>query len=215
MDELSQPTSESVQSPAGDPIPPVGHGMTTGIPDIHDDGFAPGRGKETLFRVTFRNQVNHIAIADNKANMIININTILISLVIAVMGSGLTIGGTPFLTQKMLVIPMTILMIACLISAIFAVLAARPKVSKAGKAPTRSSLLFFGRISTMDLDRYLDEMKGMLGSREDIYENLIIDIFHQGRILQKKYSLIQFSYTFFIVGLSGSVVTFLLLWATQ
>ncbi len=46
---------------------------------------ASGRGKETLFRSTFRNQINHIAIADNKANMIININSIIISLIIAVL----------------------------------------------------------------------------------------------------------------------------------
>ncbi len=38
-----------------------------------------GRGKDTLFRVTVRNQIDQISIADNKANMIISINTIIIT----------------------------------------------------------------------------------------------------------------------------------------
>ena len=45
-----------------------------------------GRGKETLFRVTFRNQINHIQIADNKANMIITINSLIITVLIGLSG---------------------------------------------------------------------------------------------------------------------------------
>ena len=178
----------------------------------NDSQFAGGRGKETLFRVTLRNQVDHIAIADSKANMIININTIIISLVIAVLGSGLTIGGTTFLEQRMLVIPMTLLMISCLISAIFAVLAARPKMGKHYEEDSPSSLTYFGRISKMNYSTYMSEMKQMLSSRESVYNNLISDIYQQGKILKRKYLLVQYSYTIFILGLSASVIDFLVVW---
>jgi phage-related tail fiber protein len=34
----------------------------------------PSQGRQTLFRVTYRTQINLIRIADNKANMIMGIN---------------------------------------------------------------------------------------------------------------------------------------------
>ncbi len=174
--------------------------------------YAGGRGKETLFRVSLQNQVDHISIADSKANMIININTILISLIIAVLGSGLTIGGSTFLSQKLLVFPLSVLMVTCLISAICAVLAARPKMNSKQKTGTPSSLMYFGTIDQMRFEDYFDRMKELLRSRNDIYENLIMDLYQQGKILKRKYSLVQIAYTIFITGLSLSVIIFFILW---
>jgi len=42
------------------------------------------RGRETLFRATYQNQSNLIQMADNKANIIISINTMIISSIIAI-----------------------------------------------------------------------------------------------------------------------------------
>ena len=173
---------------------------------------AGGRGKDTLFRISLQNQVDHISIADSKANMIININTIIISLIIAVLGSGITIGGKTFLAQTMLVVPMTILMIGCLVSAIFAVLAARPKLGNHNNEGSPSSLMYFGRINSLDFKTYYDQMRELLSDRQDIYDNLIMDLYQQGKILKRKYSLVQVAYTIFIGGLTLSVVLFLVLW---
>ena len=52
-----------------------------------------GRGIDTLFRITLRNHTNLSSIADGKANMMISINTILLSLGITLVGSGFTFGG--------------------------------------------------------------------------------------------------------------------------
>jgi len=175
------------------------------------DQIAPGRGKETLFRVTFRNQINHIAIADNKANMIININSIIISLIIAVLGSGVTLGGgISFINQPSLVIPLTFLMLTCLVSAIFSILAARPKILRAkSQVDGKSSILFFGNIAQHDMEEYLDTMNELLGSREGIYETMTIEVFNQGKILARKYFLLRISYTLFMIGLTGGVLSFL------
>ena len=175
---------------------------------------APGRGKETLFRVTFRNQINHIAIADNKANMIININSIIISLIIAILGSGITLGGgASFVSQPALVIPLTFLMLTCLTSAVFSILAARPKIIKSvSKESPKSSILFFGNIADHEVDAYLDQMTGLLGSQGAIYETLTIEVYNQGKILTRKYLLLRISYTLFMIGLIGGVLSFLLLY---
>lgn len=52
------------------------------------------RGRDTLYRITLRNQINLISIADQKANIIIGINAIIISLLIAILGSGFGIVGS-------------------------------------------------------------------------------------------------------------------------
>ncbi len=174
---------------------------------------AAGRGKETLFRVTFRNQINHIAIADNKANMIININSIIISLIIAVLGSGFSVaGGVSFMNQPSLAIPITFLMLTCLLSAIFSILAARPKILS-GKAVVdkKSSLLIFGNIAQHNMEEYIQEMNELLGKRDDIYENMTMEVFNQGKILTRKYLLLRISYTLFMIGLTGGVLSFLFL----
>ena len=44
----------------------------------------PERGRETLFRATYQNQSSLIQMADNKANIIISINTMIISSIIAI-----------------------------------------------------------------------------------------------------------------------------------
>lgn len=174
---------------------------------------APGRGKETLFRVTIRQQINHISIADNKASMIININTLIIGVIMTVLGSGVYIDRLSFLRQDLLTIPFIILLVTALVSAIFAVLAARPKILKGNaKDLDKRSKLFFGYIDEQSQSQYLEEMLAVLSSKEAIYENLTIDIHNQGKILATKYRRLREAYTFFIVGLIASVGSFLLIW---
>ncbi|GJM30717.1 MAG: hypothetical protein DHS20C17_33520 [Cyclobacteriaceae bacterium] len=172
------------------------------------------RSVQTLFRVTMRQQINHIAIADNKAGIIIGINTLIIGVVMTILGSGVAFKGSELLSQEQLTIPFGILMVMCLVSAIFSVMAAKPKIIKTVSdiPPIKQSRLFFGYINDHTQEEYLDEMFSILGSNEDIHKNLIIDIHNQGQILTKKYIRLHWAYTFFMWGLIGSVVAFLLIW---
>ena len=173
-----------------------------------------GRSVQTLFRATMRQQINHIAIADNKAGMIIGIDTLIIGLIMTLLGSGITINGSDFLTRELLAIPFGILLLMCLISAIFSVSAAKPKIIKTvSDVPAiRQSRLFFGYINEQSQERYINEMREMLGSGPEIHDNLIIDIHNQGKILNKKYTRLHWAYTFFMWGLIGSVGSFFLIW---
>jgi len=173
-----------------------------------------GRSIQTLFRVTMRQQINHIAIADNKAGMIIGIDTLIIGVIMTLLGSGLTISGSEFITEKLLTIPFSILLVMCLISAVFSVAAAKPKIIRTVSdiPPIKQSRLFFGYINEKTQEEYLDEMTKILESGPDIHKNLIIDIHNQGRILTKKYTRLHWAYTFFMWGLILSVATFFILW---
>ncbi|MDX1477786.1 MAG: DUF5706 domain-containing protein [Saprospiraceae bacterium] len=174
------------------------------------DKVSRGRGKETLFRVSARNQIELIAIADNKANIITGINVILLSLIIALFGSGYTLGGVPAIQLIELVLPFAILMSMCLASAIFAVLAAKPKLIRP-KGEAGRSILFFHNFYQESLAEYMDEMRDLLQSRDRIYDQMIIDMYNNGLVLERKYRLLNISYALFLIGIICSVFAFVIL----
>lgn len=174
------------------------------------DKISGGRGKETIFRVSARNQIELIAIADNKANMITGINVILLSLIIALFGSGYTLGGVPAIQKTEMVVPFSILMGMCLASAIFAVLAAKPKLIRP-KGEAGRSILFFHNFYSETLAEYLNEMRALLRNRERIYDQMIIDMYNNGLVLERKYRLLNISYTLFLIGIISGVFAFVLL----
>lgn len=173
------------------------------------------RSVQTLFRATMRQQINHIAIADGKAGMIISIDTLIIGLIMTLLGSGITVNGTEFLSKELLTIPFGILLVMCLISAIFSVSAAKPKIIRTvSDIPAiRQSRLFFGYINEQSQEAYINEMSEILKSGNEIHKNLIIDVHNQGKILTKKYTMLHWAYTFFMWGLIGSVTAFLIIWS--
>ncbi|MDH3652270.1 MAG: DUF5706 domain-containing protein [Saprospiraceae bacterium] len=174
--------------------------------EVKKSGFARGRGKETLFRVASRNQINLISIADNKANMIIGINAILISVIMALFGSGISIGGTPFVNRLELIIPFSLLLLACLVSVVFAIMAAKPHIISIRKGH-RVSKLFFDSFFQTSLDDYIIEMHEVLSSNEATYDQMIIDLYNNGLVLRRKYSLLDKAYRIFMVGFIASVIS--------
>lgn len=170
-----------------------------------------GRGRETLFRATYQNQSNLIQMADNKANIIISINTMIISSIIAITGYGAIAGKIEAYDTKGIV-PIVLIVLSCLISVIFAIQAARPKLLKAkvvGGTMQKSSLLFFGIIASYSQQAYLDEMNRLLASGDDLYEHMTIDLYNQGLILKRKYNLLVYAYQVFMFGFILSVLVFL------
>src|SRR6267378_4526259 len=144
-----------------------------------------GKGKETLFRVAYRNQTALIRIADNKANIIISINTMIVSSIIAVTGYGV-VADKIAIDKTAVIVPITLIILSCLVSVIIAIQAARPKLIRnngAGDQKEKSSLLFFGVISHYSQKQYLDQMNTLLTSDADIYETMTIDLYNQGLIL--------------------------------
>lgn len=115
------------------------------------------RAQQTFFRVTFMNNCNLLQIADNKANIVISINALVISSVIAIIGYG-SISHQLDYQKTITLVPIVILLTTCLISTILAVQAARPKVlgKKTGhNDEEKLSMMFFGVSSNYSLTEYL------------------------------------------------------------
>ena len=173
---------------------------------------APDRSKETLFQVAYQNQVNLIQIADNKANMIISINTMIISSIIAITGYGAVSDKIEY-GKASIIVPITLIVLTCLVSVIFAVQAAKPKLvsTKNSIDPTeaKSSLMFFGRIARYTQEAYISQIENLLLSEKEIYRNMTMDLFNQGLILKRKYFLLSYAYNVFMIGFIFSVLIFL------
>lgn len=168
---------------------------------------SPTRGIETMFRITSKSHMELSAIADNKANIMISINSIMLSVIVTVLIRKLE--EYPHFT-----IPAILLTIVCLTTIVFSVLATRPNVSsgrfeKADILDKKANLLFFGNFHRMSLEDYQWGMTEMLKDADYLYGSMIKDIYFLGVVLGKKYRLLRYSYTVFMFGFVLSILGFI------
>ena len=174
----------------------------------------PKRGTETMYRATYRNHINLSSIADEKANMMISINTIIMSIIITVVGGSFTLSETAFVENMRYTVPICILLLGSLISVIYAVISARPnvtqkKVNLKKIRNKKSSVLFFGNFSNMELPDFIHNLQELRNSKEMLYDNMTIDLYYLGLVLTQKYRLLRISYNVFMIGLVIAVVAFM------
>ncbi len=168
----------------------------------------PSRGIETMFRLTSKNHIDLSSMADTKANIMISINAIILSVVVSLLVRNLE-------EYPHLMIPSLILTSVCLITIVFAILATRPNVLR-GKFTREdidnrsTNLLFFGNFYGAKLEDYEYGMKEMMKDGDYLYSNLIRDIYYLGAVLGKKYRLLRICYTIFMFGFVISVLSFII-----
>ena len=172
-----------------------------------------GRGIETMYRAVYRNHINLSSIADAKANMMISINTIIMSVIITGI-TGFSFSSSVFFDRLQYVVPVFVLLFASLISVVFAIMSARPEVtSKQLKLEKfqrkQSSYLFFGNFVNMELAKFIKRLTYYRSNQPELYDDMSIDIYHLGKVLDKKYKLLRISYNIFMAGLILSVLTFI------
>ncbi len=176
-----------------------------------------GRTKETLFRITLRNQVRLTAIADSKANMVIGINALIISIILTVASTNYLQSSDRLIEQKIIALPVLLIMMGSLLSVVYAILAARPKIirpksDRKNDIREKVSLLFFEVFHAMPQKEYVREMDHLLEDKNEIYHHLTIDIHNQGKVLHRKFKLLAISYSIFMSSFIVSVLAFLLIW---
>lgn len=166
------------------------------------------RGVGTMFRIMSDNHVSLSQMADSKANIMISVNTIVLSILVSVL-----LGKLQYYPQ--FIIPTVLLCIVCLSAIIFAILATRPNVNKGTFNPEdvkqkKINLLFFGNFFKMDLPDYEWAMKEMMNDREYLYRSMIKDIYYLGKVLAKKYKYLRLSYNIFMFGLVVAIIAFVI-----
>ncbi len=173
------------------------------------------RGAQTFFRANYRNHINLSAIADNKANIMISVNSILISVLITIM----TWRNITEVNPKV-ILPAVIFLITGLASLIFAVLSARPKITNANKnlkdqEIIKQNITFFGSFIQLPLEEYEQAMEEVLSDEDLLYGNMRRDLYFLGKVLAQKYYYLTISYNIFMVGFILAVVLFLIFFLMQ
>lgn len=169
---------------------------------------SPERGIETMFRVTLNNHTKLSQIADSKANILLSVNAIIISIALSSLIPKL---DAP--TNSHLVIPTFLMVISSVVCIILAIMSTRPKVSSGTFTrkeieEKKVNLLFFGNFYKMPMEEYLWAMKEMMNDRQYLYDTMIKDLYYLGIVLNRKYKLLRLTYTVFTIGIIVSVVAF-------
>lgn len=170
----------------------------------------PERGIDTMFRTTLNNHNSLSGLVDNKANILLSVNAIIISLSLSTIIPKL---DNP--TNSHLVLPTLILILTSVISITFAILATRPSITKGSFTreevmEKKVNLLFFGNFYKMPFEDYSWAMNELMKDVNYLYNSMIKDLYYLGIVLEKKYKLLRIAYTVFMFGLIISVISFLI-----
>ncbi len=166
----------------------------------------PERGIETMFRLTSKNHLTLSSMADSKANIMISVNAIIISILIGSLMQKLD-------SNPHLIVPTTILLSVNLGSIVFSILSTRPNIStgfftREDIENQRTNLLFFGNFHKMKRDDYHWGMTQLMDNGSYLYSSLIDDIYFLGVVLARKYKYLRTSYNIFMYGLVVAVIAF-------
>ncbi len=165
------------------------------------------RGVDSMFKLTARNQINLSQIADNKSNILISLNGIIISLALATLVS-------KFKQEPAIIVPTIIFILFSLSTIVLAILSTRPNISS-GKftrddiTQKKVNLLFFGNFYNMELEEYEWAIGEMINDDPYLYSTLTKDQYSLGKVLAKKYRLLRWAYNIFMVGIVVTVGAFL------
>lgn len=193
---------------------------------------------ETMFRNAIRAELDIIALAATKANIMISLNGFIIS---ALMISGAFL----FNSSPSFLIPAGVFILTSAGSITFALLAASPERAhawdsikqwradrSAGQARLRDlrdyllrgrntpndgsqlNLLIYGDRVQVSQEDFWGEMKSLLRDRDEIYRQMSDQLYWLGQMANRKFKLLNVSYAIFRWGLVASITVFLVIKAT-
>jgi predicted metal-dependent HD superfamily phosphohydrolase len=195
------------------PLIPVGDDINIPVPEIpllkkkkEEKVKRPERGIETMFRITSGNNQRLSDMADNKAHIMITVNSIILSAIIGLLLKKLE-------ENVFLRLPTYLILAVSVLTIIFSIIATRPSLppgrfTQSDIDEKKVNLLFFGNFYRMNLTDYTSGMLQVMSDRDFLYGTLIKDVYSQGVVLGRKFRLLRISYNIFMYGLIASVLAF-------
>ena len=160
---------------------------------------------DNILRINVNNQVRLTVMADQKANIMITVASIVFSVTVA------------NLNNEVMKWPLLFFALGCtvsLLAAIFAIIpqTGYPKVPGTNEIDRDSPAfnpLFFGHFAHIPIDEYKEDYAETLMTDDRIYDALAGDIYGIGTtLMNNKYKWLRRSYMAFLVGMSGAIVIF-------
>ena len=148
---------------------------------------------DNILRTAQQHHVQLSAMADTKANIIITVSSIVLTL---------SLGKLNDPTLRIAVLILTVFTLGALLLAILAVLPKyRPLKLDSEVLPPHFNLLFFGHFAEISRERFLDEIAQLLQPDGSIYRTQANDLYSLGIYLARhKYRYLRLSYLFFLAG---------------
>lgn len=158
------------------------------------------RGLQTLFRTLSRNHYNLIKMIDNKASILLTINSIIISIIL---GASFMIKSTDIdhINSHAIVI-----FRFSIVSMVIALIAMLPHKYKNTKKSGHKGSLYAGSYSKLSIEEYRNEMKRIMTNGNSIYNEMIDDLYYLGKAINIKHKLLIVSFVVFIMGLLFAVI---------
>ena len=173
-----------------------------------EKNFRPNKEVGTMFRISSSNNQRLSDMADNKAHILISVNSIILSAIISLVLHKLD--EYPYLSW-----PTYLILSVSVVTIIYSILATRPTLPSGKFTPQqleerKVNLLFFGNYYSMSLEDYNDGMEQVMNDKIFIYKTLITDVYSQGIVLSHKYKLLRTAYNIFMYGLIAAVIAFVI-----
>jgi predicted metal-dependent HD superfamily phosphohydrolase len=166
------------------------------------------KSTQMMFKTALRNHIDLTGIADNKANMMLSINALIITIAMPLLASNIN-------ENKYLLFPAAILLLTCILSVIFATLATRP-IKMLGNINLEylkkgdSNVFFFGNFYKMSLNQYREAVDTVINDDHIIEKSIVNDLYFLGRALGSKYSQLRTCYLIFMIGMTATVLAFII-----
>lgn len=171
------------------------------------NGILATKSSQMMFKTTLRNHIDLTSIADNKANIMLSINALIITVTMPLLVSNIE-------GNKFMLIPTTILLLTCTLSIIFATLATRPvptpgitKVDKVGNGVT--NLFFYGNFWKMPLDSYKVGIEKVATNDAILDDTVVNDLYFLGKALGRKFFQLRICYSIFMIGMTLTVISYM------
>lgn len=164
------------------------------------------RSAQMMFKTSLRNHIDLSNLADNKANIMLSINAIIITI-------AMPLAATYVKANPYLLAPMAALLSTCLISMFFATMATRPikmtgLTSDEAIQQGQANLFFFGNFFKMSFDEYRQGMQFIAADENRLDSAILRDLFFLGKSLGRKYTQLRTCYTVFLSGIGITVLIF-------
>lgn len=166
-----------------------------------------GISKQTIniIRTTQRNNIDLTAIADNKANVLLSLNAIIVAALIPIVISNMDI-----VFEQLLIIPLALLAITSFITMYMSAQVLKPsnfdKMRSTEELDSQSSPFHFGNFYQMEVEEYFEFIEGSLTSPKDLKTHIAQDLFYIGKRLGEKMAFVRRAYNIFLVGILITLV---------
>lgn len=164
----------------------------------------PRQQLDHMLRETRIHLISFSQMADTKANILLSISSVLLSI-------SLTQISDPRFTASIIVLVMFLL-----VTIFLALMTVIPKIQsfrrkKFSVQDPNYSPLFFGNYVDIPYDDYVKDLEEIMNDPDRTYEVMVKEIYYAGvYLVNNKYKYIRFGYVFFFTGLIISTLIFFL-----